>query len=65
MQNQKKVDTTSNLNVDCNMRVENIEETVGKLSLLFHVKVVQGVGDIYQDDQHNDNAQDNYSLCGV
>ena len=50
MQNKDKIDNTTKLQDEGNMRIENVQHSGFKLNLFPHVEMVKSVGDVDHDD---------------
>ena len=50
MQHEDKIENTTKLHDECNVRVENVQHSGFKLNLFPHVEMVESVGDIDHDD---------------
>ena len=50
MQNDDKIDDTTKLHDECNMRIENVQHSGFKLNFFSHVEMVKSVGDVDHDD---------------
>ena len=58
----EKVDKTTNLEPDCQVRVEHIEKSTGKLNFLSHEEVINWVHPVYHQNHENYHTQkDNVS----
>ena len=50
MQHEDKIENTTKLHDERNVRVENVQHSGFKLNLFPHVEMVESVGDIDHDD---------------